>query len=69
MEEIIIIEPEHASDRFHTILFSDTFVQNASFDSEPYTVTFSCRTSDDRFLQTDATVKFPVETNADNEEL
>jgi hypothetical protein len=54
-------EPPHNKTLGIVIEFSDAFVQNASFDSEPYTVTFSCRTSDDQFLRADTTVRFPTE--------
>jgi hypothetical protein len=61
VEEIAIIEPKAAHGSYYIIEFSDTFSRKALFDSEPYTVTFSCRTSDDLLLQADATVKFPAE--------
>ncbi len=42
------------------IEFSDTFSQNASFEEGDYTVTFSCETSDEKFLQAETTVKFSL---------
>jgi hypothetical protein len=60
-KEASFTEPPHNKTLGIVIEFSDAFVQNATFDSEPYTVTFSCRTSDDLLLQADATVKFPAE--------
>ncbi len=42
------------------IEFSDTFAQNASFSEDSYAVTFSCETSDKKFLQAETTVKFSL---------